>query len=123
MSLWTETPAERQQRLADEVSGKRKRATAPEEVQVGSEEEKKRRKVYDEDLRQGVEEYTVRFLSTPLHVNSDACREDTEVLRSSSLIKLGAKTMMKIRKKVKFGNTVEIWVSQAASWMTPRGAS
>ncbi|KZT18213.1 hypothetical protein NEOLEDRAFT_1143684 [Neolentinus lepideus HHB14362 ss-1] len=56
MTLWTETPAERQQRLADEVSGKRRRIenAAPE---VDSEEiARKRRR--DAVVRQGVEQYT-----------------------------------------------------------------
>lgn len=57
-SLWTETPAERQQRLADEVSGKKRRAAnAPEEVV--DPDIIKRRKL-DEEIRRGVEEHTVR---------------------------------------------------------------
>ncbi|KAG8891467.1 hypothetical protein FRC01_014684, partial [Tulasnella sp. 417] len=58
-NLWTETPAERQQRLADEVSGKRKRA----EVAAGgsggaepSEEDRKRRR-RDAEVREQIEEY------------------------------------------------------------------
>ncbi|KAI0078532.1 hypothetical protein K474DRAFT_1706416 [Panus rudis PR-1116 ss-1] len=57
-TLWTETPAERQQRLADEVAGKRRRAVnadpnADEDV---AEARKKRKR--DEELRKGVDEYT-----------------------------------------------------------------
>ncbi|KAG9040769.1 hypothetical protein FS837_000198 [Tulasnella sp. UAMH 9824] len=58
-NLWTETPAERQQRLADEVSGKRKRA----EVAAGgsggaepSEEDRKRRR-RDAEIREQIEEH------------------------------------------------------------------
>lgn len=60
-SLWTETPAERQQRLADEVSGKKRRVTdAPiDEETAGA---NKRRKQDEERIKRGVEEYTVRFL-------------------------------------------------------------
>ncbi|KAL0949026.1 hypothetical protein HGRIS_009121 [Hohenbuehelia grisea] len=58
-SLWTETPAERQQRLADEVSGKKRRA-ANADVGLSPEEElemrKKRRR--DEEIRKGVETHT-----------------------------------------------------------------
>ncbi|RDB27425.1 Adenosine deaminase-like protein [Hypsizygus marmoreus] len=55
-SLWTETPAERQQRLADEVSGKKRRAADP-KVEEESDERKRRR--MDEDvIRKGVDEYT-----------------------------------------------------------------
>ncbi|KAF8168487.1 hypothetical protein B0H34DRAFT_644736 [Crassisporium funariophilum] len=56
-SLWTETPAERQQRLADEVSGKKRRVTdAPvEEDNTGA---KKRRRQHEEKIKRGVDEYT-----------------------------------------------------------------
>lgn len=57
-SLWTETPAERQQRLADEVSGKRRRAVNAEPDAEDELEARKRRR-HDEDVRKGVEEYTV----------------------------------------------------------------
>ncbi|KAF9527116.1 hypothetical protein CPB83DRAFT_856774 [Crepidotus variabilis] len=57
-SLWTETPAERQQRLADEVSGKKRRVT---EAPVEDEDEvirKRRRKQDEEVIRKGVNEHT-----------------------------------------------------------------
>lgn len=59
-SLWTETPAERQARLAEELSGKRKRPTAvaPDE---GDETAQKRRKVQQE-LRREVDDHNVRPL-------------------------------------------------------------
>ena len=59
-SLWTETPAERQQRLADEVSGKKRRVTdAPvDEDTTGA---NKRRKQDEERIKKNVDEYTVRF--------------------------------------------------------------
>ena len=62
-SLWTETPAERQQRLADEVSGRKRRAANadPKSVDKDPEEARKRRKREDE-IRKGVEEHTVRSL-------------------------------------------------------------
>lgn len=58
-SLWTETPAERQARLADEVSGKRRRAVnaepeLPEEQQL----EARKRARYEEEVRKGVDEHT-----------------------------------------------------------------
>jgi Protein of unknown function (DUF3752) len=61
-SLWTETPAERQQRLADEVSGKKRRVTdAPvDEDTTGA---NKRRKQDEERIKKNVDEYTVRGLS------------------------------------------------------------
>ncbi|EGN92959.1 hypothetical protein SERLA73DRAFT_190333 [Serpula lacrymans var. lacrymans S7.3] len=69
-SLWTETPAERQQRLADEVSGKKRRAVNadPDEDDFddkrggqGKEErkrERERKKRREEDIRRGVDEHT-----------------------------------------------------------------
>jgi hypothetical protein len=58
-SLWTETPAERQARLAEELSGKRKRpnATAPDE---GDESAQKRRKMQNE-LRKEIDDHNVRL--------------------------------------------------------------
>ncbi|KAF8972499.1 hypothetical protein BDZ97DRAFT_1781324 [Flammula alnicola] len=58
-SLWTETPAERQQRLADEVSGKKRRVTdAPVDEDADEKARKKRRKEEEETIRKGVEEHT-----------------------------------------------------------------
>ncbi|KAF8760797.1 hypothetical protein RHS01_00274 [Rhizoctonia solani] len=58
VKLWTETPAERQQRLADEVSGKRKRAedAAAQGVSATADDEDiaKRRK-RDRELREQIE--------------------------------------------------------------------
>ena len=66
-SLWTETPAERQQRLADEVSGKKRRVTdAPvDEDTTGA---NKRRKQDEERIKKNVDEYTVRDLSSFSHI-------------------------------------------------------
>ncbi|KIY67104.1 hypothetical protein CYLTODRAFT_15617 [Cylindrobasidium torrendii FP15055 ss-10] len=60
-TLWTETPAERQQRLADEVSGKKRRkqnADAEASPEEALEARKKRKR--DESIRVGVDEHTVR---------------------------------------------------------------
>ncbi|KAI6022337.1 hypothetical protein BKA83DRAFT_4277620 [Pisolithus microcarpus] len=57
-SLWTETPAERLQRLTDEVSGrKRKAVNAEPEEDL---EDAKKRKKRDEVIRRGVEEHTCK---------------------------------------------------------------
>jgi len=62
-SLWTETPAERQQRIADEVSGKKRRAVdvANEEALGVGSSSKKRSKREEESIKKGVNEYTVHF--------------------------------------------------------------
>lgn len=68
-SLWTETPAERQQRLADEVSGKKRRITdAPVDEDLDEKARKRRRKEEEEAIRRGVEEHTVRISSLSLWV-------------------------------------------------------
>ncbi|TBU26335.1 hypothetical protein BD309DRAFT_949030 [Dichomitus squalens] len=56
-SLWTETPAERQQRIADEVAGKRRRAVEVDVTEDVSVDARKRRR-YEEEVRKGVEEHT-----------------------------------------------------------------
>lgn len=59
-SLWTETPAERQQRLADEVSGKKRRVTdAPADEAEEIKARKRQRKAEEEAIRKGVDEHTV----------------------------------------------------------------
>lgn len=60
-SLWTETPAERQARLADEVSGKRRRAVNadPDMTEEKALEARKRAR-YEEEIRKGVEQHTKR---------------------------------------------------------------
>jgi hypothetical protein len=60
MSLWTETPAERQQRLADEVQGKKRRVTdsTPDDDDDEEVARKRRRKKEEERIRKGVDEYT-----------------------------------------------------------------
>ncbi|KAJ3847291.1 hypothetical protein EV368DRAFT_51456 [Lentinula lateritia] len=63
-NLWTETPAERQQRLADEVMGKKRPA-----ARVAAEEESlesKRRRLAEEDVRKGVQEHTRKMRGAAL---------------------------------------------------------
>lgn len=63
-SLWTETPAERQQRLADEVAGKRRRIeNSDPEATRGEDLERAKRRKAEEDVRRGVDEHTVSHLS------------------------------------------------------------
>jgi hypothetical protein len=62
MSLWTETPAERQQRLADEVMGRKRRAVDQANSGPSEDPDRKRRKQEEAAIKQGVDEYTVRAL-------------------------------------------------------------
>ena len=61
-NLWTETPAERQQRIADEVSGKKKRAANADDAPADGQDEQARRvkQKMDEEIRREVEAHTVR---------------------------------------------------------------
>ncbi|KAI5115560.1 hypothetical protein M0805_006259, partial [Coniferiporia weirii] len=59
-NLWTETPVERQQRIADEVAGKRRRAANADDSEAGNakdgKEERKRRR-RDDEVRRVVDEH------------------------------------------------------------------
>ncbi|KAF7312040.1 hypothetical protein MIND_00216100 [Mycena indigotica] len=62
-TLWTETPAERQQRLADEVSGKKRRLANSEASSAagkGDDLESRKRARVDAELRDSVAEHTRR---------------------------------------------------------------
>lgn len=55
---WTETPAERAQRLADEMAGVKRPAGSVEDDR----DEKRRRRERDEEIRKGVEAHNVSAL-------------------------------------------------------------
>ncbi|KAI0033701.1 hypothetical protein K488DRAFT_77705 [Vararia minispora EC-137] len=75
VTLWTETPAERQQRLADEVMGKRRRKeNAEEDFDSESAEEMQKRRRRDLELRQQVDEHTRKHRGPSL-VDAHADRE------------------------------------------------
>ncbi|KAK0239975.1 hypothetical protein EDD85DRAFT_949830 [Armillaria nabsnona] len=81
-NLWTETPAERQQRLADEVSGKRRRAVNADNSMSAEEalEARKRQKM-DESIRKGVDEHTRKVRGSALvdaHAKSAGQKDDEE---------------------------------------------
>ncbi|KAF9560291.1 hypothetical protein CPC08DRAFT_665632 [Agrocybe pediades] len=82
MSLWTETPQERLQRLADEVSGKKRRVTdAPVDEDETTVSKKRRRKAEEEAIRQGVDEHTRKSRGAALidqHATSSTSKEKEE---------------------------------------------
>ncbi|KAJ7623801.1 hypothetical protein FB45DRAFT_1061659 [Roridomyces roridus] len=66
-TLWTETPAERQQRLADEVSGKKRRAANSGDGPSAADElEARKRQRVDEELRREVDEHTRKMRGSAL---------------------------------------------------------
>ncbi len=80
MSLWTETPAERQQGITDEVQGKKRRVTdAPVEDDDAQEVIRKRRQKSVDDhtrmkrgaalIEQHVEAIS-KYYTTPVHVDN-----------------------------------------------------
>lgn len=74
-NLWTETPAERQQRIADEVTGKKRRAVdAANEALIGADstDRKRSRREEEERIRRGVDEYTVHIYYLPPRFSYDA---------------------------------------------------
>ncbi|CED83728.1 Uncharacterized conserved protein [Phaffia rhodozyma] len=90
-SLWTETPAERKQRLADEVSGKRKRAENS--VRVPNDEEAdeiRRRKIRDAELQAEIDYHNKKH-------------------RGSSLLDIHGKSVEDAKKKGKDGGPPPIW--------------
>ncbi|KAG6823283.1 hypothetical protein H0H87_001442, partial [Tephrocybe sp. NHM501043] len=76
-SLWTETPAERQQRLADEVSRKKRRAVDA-KVDEEPSDEKKRRRMDEEVIRKGVDDYTQKLRGPALVAQHEASGKGAE---------------------------------------------
>ncbi|KAF9007939.1 hypothetical protein BDQ17DRAFT_1350292 [Cyathus striatus] len=74
MSLWTETPQERQQRLADEVSGKKRRVTE-QKPDDDNDSGRKRRKGDEDFIRKGVDNYTRRIRGPALVDQHTASRK------------------------------------------------
>jgi len=67
-NLWTETPQERQQRIADEVMGKKRRAVDIAADPDADREATKRRKL-DEELRKNIAGHSVCSLPVSVHVS------------------------------------------------------
>ena len=116
-SLWTETPAERQQRLADEVSGKKRRVTdAPvDEDTTGA---NKRRKQDEERIKKNVDEYTVRDLSSFrlifIKKKTISLSKNVEVL----LLSINMRLQRNLKRKTWVSGIIpEIWDWEEGSWM------
>jgi len=76
-TLWTETPAEKQQRLADEVMGKKRRVeNADPEQEDEMENDAHKRRKREAELQRQVDEYTVRPLSPVSSGNKATKRKD-----------------------------------------------
>lgn len=58
-TIWTETPAQKAQRLADEMAGIKRKKDARPDVDEEDESERKRRRQRDREIREGVEKHNV----------------------------------------------------------------
>ena len=114
-TLWTETPAERQQRLADAVMGKRRRTENAEDDGSGENaaEVRKRRK-REAELQRQVEDYTVRLdygpslaftcSSAVYRDNIAACLSWTHMQRLSL-----ERRRIPMKGRLAYGTTHAIW--------------
>jgi hypothetical protein len=123
MSLWTETPQERQQRLADEVAGKKRRAVnAEKEMSVEEEMEMRRKRKRDEEIRRGVEEHTVSppffSLICLILILIVKCRGGLEEKHWSRVTQKRSKKIQKTRRIKAYGITPETCHSVEGSWTT-----
>lgn len=122
-SLWTETPAERQQRLADELSGKRKRKENSEgaagDDDGKAELEARKRVKRDEEIQRAVSEHTVRSLFIQLlNTTLTLCRGKiglTRYLLCTQRLRLLRKPLLRNRRKKRkgCGTILAIWPSAA----------
>ena len=114
-SLWTETPAERQQRLADEVSGKKRRVTdAPVDEDEDAKAKKRRRKAEEGLIRRGVEEHTVCFYHIACQMNyidflTSSVNNAVQLWLTNMLLSLKSQKL----KYLASGTTLATWVSVA----------
>jgi len=76
-NLWTETPAERQQRLADEVMGRKRKAEisgAGGGHHVEEDDQARRKRLRDKQLKDEVDRHNVSSLSPKLGLGSSRAR-------------------------------------------------
>ncbi|KAI9445572.1 hypothetical protein H4582DRAFT_2071210 [Lactarius indigo] len=90
-TLWTETPVERQQRLADEVMGKKRRVENADlaDLDPQAEEDANKRRKRDAELQRQVEEFTRKHRGSSLidaHAREEAKRtKDAQEEESSAI--------------------------------------
>lgn len=114
-NLWTETPAERQQRVADEVAGKKRRAANAEEDPITAADERKKRK-HEEDIRKAVDAHNVSLSS--LFV--DKCLTQLfyrnphvgTLYSTCTPQKRSQRKRIKTRNRLLFGIILAIWLSE-----------
>lgn len=125
-SLWTETPAERQQRVADELSGKKRRkenSEVPDDDGLGALEARKRQKTEDE-LQRAVTEHNVRgfIVSLASSLTHVGCRGRIDQNPCYGCTRRTRKLRNRSRRRTNLYGTIrEIWPCLDVCWMRNRG--
>jgi hypothetical protein len=125
-TLWTETPAERQQRLTDELSGKKRRKENSDVPDDGGREalEARKRQKTEQEIQKAVSEHNVRgSVVSPLFSLADLdcrgkivqnhcyrCTRRTRKLRNQSR-----------RRTIRYGTIRGTWPCLDVCWMRNRG--
>lgn len=120
MSLWTETPAERQQRLEDEVMGRKRRAVDVANSGPSDDPEKKRRKREEAKMKREVEEYTVSAKQAAFaqRLTFLLCRGSSAVHLSSTNTAKPLRSRTSQKAHLRSGTIRGTWVWEAGSWTT-----
>ena len=124
-SLWTETPAERQQRLADELSGKKRRkenSEVPDDDGRSALEARKRQRT-ESEIQKAVAEHNVRgFLVSFLSILTYITRRGKTVqIPYSRCMQVIRKLRNQSRKRTSlYGITRGIWRCPGACWTRNR---
>ena len=137
-NLWTETPAERQQRLEDEALGRKRRAeNAPVEEER---DDDRRKRIRDQQLKAEVERHNVRRRRLSLSLSlleardrlaqltdeawTRARRPRAATSRSSTSTRETARPSPRAKTTTRrraSGTATATWASAAASWTTGSG--
>ena len=123
-SLWTETPQERQQRLADELAGKKRRkenSDIPDDHGRGVPESLKRQKI-DNEVRRAVADHNVCGGATPpLFLTHVGCRGKTDQSPCYRCMRRSPKIpSQSLRRARLYGIIHEIWHCPGIFWMISR---
>ena len=125
-TLWTETPAERQQRLADELSGKKRRkenSEVPVDDGRSALEARKRQKIEGE-IQNAVAEHNVRgvVISSSFFLAHVNCRGKIDQNLCYGCTRRTRKPRNQSRRRMSLYGTIrEIWPCLDACWMINRG--
>ena len=123
-TLWTETPAERQQRMADELAGKKRRkenSDIPDDHGRGVPESLKRQKI-DNEIQKAVADHNVcGIAASPLFLAHIECRGKTGQSPCYRCMRRSMKLHSQSRRRtMPYGIIREIWHYLDVCWMINR---